>query len=123
MCAFFQPAWYRATISLRPWTVVRALAWATRTSGRMWAFDKPHPTRRFSLVHASPTSPTSWLGTASPLPRGRRSLRPPQRLLDVDLRTRDVRHGRETSRAVRMVIRRRRDRRLRVGDRAGKVRE
>jgi hypothetical protein len=28
--------------------VVRALAWATRTSEWMWAFDKPHPTRRFS---------------------------------------------------------------------------
>jgi len=25
MCAFFQPAWCLATISWRPWTVVRAL--------------------------------------------------------------------------------------------------
>src|SRR4051812_34120446 len=29
----------------------------------MWAFDKPHPTRRFSCVQARSPSPRSWLGT------------------------------------------------------------
>jgi hypothetical protein len=54
MCACRQPARCLATISFRPWTVVRALPWATRTSEWMWAFDKPHPTRRFSFVQAGP---------------------------------------------------------------------
>src|SRR3954465_12989227 len=63
MWACFQPAACRSTISLRPWTVSRALPWDTRTSGRMWALDKPHPTRRFSRVQARPPSPTSWPGT------------------------------------------------------------
>ena len=48
MWAWGQPAWCRWTISSRPWNVVRALPWDTRTSGWMWALDKPHPTRRFS---------------------------------------------------------------------------
>src|SRR3954451_24287531 len=63
MCACAQPARCRATISLRPWTVVRALPWGTRTSGRLWAFDKPHPTQGFSCVQADPLSPTSWPST------------------------------------------------------------
>src|SRR5215210_5552706 len=63
MCARFQPAACRSMISLRPCTVSRALPWDTRTSGRMWALDKPHPTRRFSCVQARPPSPTSWPGT------------------------------------------------------------
>jgi hypothetical protein len=33
--------------------VVRALRWDTRTSGQVMAFDKPHPTRRFSSHQAN----------------------------------------------------------------------
>jgi hypothetical protein len=32
----------------------------------MWAFDKPHPTRGFSLAQPLTPPPTSWLGTPRP---------------------------------------------------------
>src|SRR6476619_1425954 len=63
MCAWRQPAWWRWTISRRPWTVSRALPWDTRTSGLEWALDKPHPIRRFSFVQPGTPLPTSWPGT------------------------------------------------------------
>lgn len=39
---------------------MRARRWDTRTSERMWAVDKPHPTRRFSS-HQADTPATNVL--------------------------------------------------------------
>src|SRR3954463_16669614 len=43
MCAFGQPAWCLPTISLRPWTVVRALPWDTRTSEQVLGLRQATP--------------------------------------------------------------------------------
>src|SRR5258708_8239252 len=50
--------------------VVRALRWDTRTSGRVWALDRPHPTRGFSSHQADTPATTSCPGTPRryPLP-------------------------------------------------------
>lgn len=58
--ALGQPSRWRSTMSILPRYVVRALPWDTRTSGGKWAFDKPHPNRRFSS-HQADTPATNVL--------------------------------------------------------------
>src|SRR4051794_30083563 len=53
MCAFGQPARCRATISLRPWTVVRALPWDTGTSEQVLGLRQATPHSEV-LLRSSP---------------------------------------------------------------------